>query len=165
MRCIFLSILCLLCSLPAMAWTGTVVTVHDGDTLQVQHPDGSIVKVRVYGIDCPELDQPWGQQARAMTEEITLGKTVEVIPAQSHKSYHREVAGIVLPGQMMVLQDFLVSAGLAWVDGRYCKLAVCDLWRQHQTDAAAASPPRGLWADPASLPPWQWRKIKKIQPQ
>ena len=161
MRSIVLSILCLLCSVSVQAWTGSVVKVHDGDSVQVRRQDGSVVKIRIYGVDTPELDQPWGYEARQCTADLLLGRMVDVVPTGQRPSYGRDVAGIVVLDQMMVLQDALVSAGLAWVDGRYCKLAVCDLWRQHQADAAAASPPRGLWADSVPLPPWQWRKLKK----
>ena len=87
-----------------------------------------------------------------------LGKTVQVIPAQKARSYKRVVGGIVLLGDMLVLQDALVSSGLAWVDDRYCKLAVCDLWRLHQREAKAAG--RGLWRDKSPVPPWTWRRMK-----
>ena len=67
--------------------------------------------------------------------------------------------GIVLLGDMLVIQDALVSAGLAWVDDRFCRLPVCDLWRLHQREAKAAR--RSLWADEAPVPPWTWRKMKR----
>ncbi|KAF5074242.1 Staphylococcal nuclease-like protein [anaerobic digester metagenome] len=160
MRSIILSILCILYSFPAMAWMGTVLTVHDGDTVRVQSIDGEAVSIRVYGVDCPELGQPYGAEARDMTTQLVNGQRVEIVPAQKVKSYKREVAVVVL-ADGTTLEDALVRAGLAWVDGRYCKRPECNQWRQHQTDAAAASPPRGLWADSVPLPPWQWRKLKK----
>lgn len=148
----------LLCA-PAVvqAWPGDVLTVHDGDTIRVQPADNKAVSIRVYGVDCPELGQPYGTEARDLTAQLLLGKRVEVIPAQSRKSYQREVAGVVLLDDMMVLQDALVSAGLAWVDNRFCRMSVCDLWRQHQADAKAAR--RGLWADDSPIPPWIWRRM------
>lgn len=151
----------LCCAAPALGWTGQVVAVHDGDSVRVQRPDGHVVKIRIYGVDCPELGQPWGREARQLTTDLLMGRMVDVVPTGQRPSHGREVAGIVLLDQMVVLQDALISAGLAWVDARYCKLAVCDLWRQHQFDAASANPPRGLWADPAPMPPWQWRKQKR----
>ena len=90
-------------------------------------------KVRVYGIDCPELGQPCGEEARGLAQHVLDGKTVEIVPAQKGRSYRREVGGIVLVSDMLVIQDALVSAGLAWVDDRFCKLPVCDLWRLHHT--------------------------------
>lgn len=114
----------------AQAWSGDVLTVHDGDTVRVQPADGEAVSIRVYGVDCPELGQPYGTEARNMTAQLLNGRRVEIIPAQTRKSYKREVAGVVLLDDMIVLQDALISAGLAWVDNRFCRMGVCDLWRQ-----------------------------------
>ena len=138
---------CLLSPHAALAWRGTVVSVHDGDSIIVESPTGKRVRIRIYGVDCPELRQPYGPEAKAMTERVVLGQEVDVIPAQKAKSYRREVAGIVMLDALVVLQDVLVSTGLAWVDDRYCKLPICDLWRLHQRDAKEADPPRGLWED------------------
>lgn len=151
-------LLALLCAPTfAQAWPGDVLTVHDGDTVRVQPADGAAVSIRVYGVDCPELGQPYGAEARNMTAHLLNGRQVEIIPAQTRKSYRREVAGVVLLDDMIVLQDALISAGLAWVDNRFCRMAVCDLWRQHQADAKAAR--RGLWADDNPIPPWTWRRM------
>ena len=151
-------ILALLCAPTfAQAWPGDVLTIHDGDTVRVQPADGEAVSIRVYGVDCPELGQPHGAEARNMTAQLLNGRRVEIIPAQTRKSYKREVAGVVLLDDMIVLQDALISAGLAWVDNRFCRMAVCDLWRQHQADAKAAR--RGLWADDSPIPPWTWRRM------
>lgn len=143
----------------ALAWTGEVVGVHDGDSITVRRADtGKTAKVRIYGVDCPELGQPYGDKARDLTARVLLGKTVQVIPAQKARSYKRVVGGIVLLGDMLVLQDALVSSGFAWVDDRYCKMAVCDLWRLHQREAKAAG--RGLWKNKNPVPPWTWRRMK-----
>ncbi len=141
----------------AQAWPGDVLAVHDGDTVRVQSADGKGVSIRVYGVDCPELGQPYGTEARDLTVRLLSGKRVEIIPAQTRKSYKREVAGVVLLEDMMVMQDVLISVGLAWVDNRFCKMAVCDLWRQHQADAKAAR--RGLWSADSPIPPWTWRRM------
>lgn len=141
----------------AYAWPGDVLNIHDGDTVRVQPADGAAVSIRVYGVDCPELGQPYGTEARNLTTQLLNGRRVEIIPAQTRKSYKREVAGVVLLDDMIVLQDALISAGLAWVDNRFCRMAVCDLWRQHQADAKAAR--RGLWADDSPIPPWTWRRM------
>lgn len=142
----------------ALAWSGTVVDVHDGDTITVKDTRGKRHKVRIYGVDTPELKQSYGPEARAMTARLVMGKVVEIIPAQKGKSYKREVAGIVMLDALVVVQDVLVSTGLGWVDDRYCKLPVCDLWRMHQADARDADPPRGLWMEKEAVPPWEWRR-------
>ena len=81
--------------LPAFAWQGTVISVHDGDSMRVQRADGAVVTIRIYGIDCPEIGQPYGKEARDLTRGLLLGKTVEVTPAQKSKSYGRQVASIM----------------------------------------------------------------------
>ena len=63
---------------PALAgevWPGRVVAVIDGDTITVEQGEGIRVKIRLWGIDCPESDQPWGDRATAFTTEKCLGKT------------------------------------------------------------------------------------------
>ena len=161
MKLLFLFSFFLFLPASVLAWSGQVVAVHDGDTITVQDEDGKKHKVRIYGVDTPELNQPYGKAAKAMTERVVLGKTVQIIPTQERKSYKRQVGGIVMLDALVVLQDVLVSTGLAWVDDRYCKLQVCDFWRMHQRDAKEAHPPRGLWSEEGSVPPWQWRRLKK----
>ena len=41
----------------------TVIQVADGDTLVIEHEDGSQDRVRLIGIDCPEYDTPEGKDA------------------------------------------------------------------------------------------------------
>jgi len=56
----------MLAAIPAAAAepiTGRVVSVHDGDTITVL-TDGRQVKVRLHGIDAPELGQAYGQAAK-----------------------------------------------------------------------------------------------------
>lgn len=144
---------------PSFSWQGEVISVYDGDSLQIRNIKGEIVKIRVYGVDCPEIGQPYGDEARLMTEKVLLGRTVDVVTAQKSKSYGREVSGLLLMDDMIVLQDVLVSAGLAWVDERFCKLPVCELWKLHQRDAISNR--RGLWAEKNPIPPWTWRSLRK----
>lgn len=154
-------LLILLSPSPIFAWQGTVISVHDGDSMRVQRTDGAVVTIRVYGIDCPEIGQPYGKEARDLTTELLMGKMVEVTPAQKSKSYGREVASIMQPDGTRLLQESLTASGLAWVDGRYCKQEACNEWRKMQQEAKEANPPRGLWADPSPVPPWQWRRMHR----
>lgn len=142
----------------ACAWSGEVVSVHDGDTVNVRTPEGEKYRVRIYGVDCPELQQPWGDVAYDMTASLLADKTIQVIDVSRDK-YKRRVAGIILLEDMLVLQDVLVSAGLAWVDMRFCKIDACKLWLLHQIDAQKAK--RGLWSNSAAQAPWDWRREQK----
>ena len=56
------------CSVAAAAdperFTARVVGVHDGDTLTALTGDKRELKVRLHGIDAPELGQPFGQASK-----------------------------------------------------------------------------------------------------
>jgi micrococcal nuclease len=81
-------ILVLIGLLPSQAYAqvpdqeAAVVSVVDGDTIDVQLSDGSTHRVRIIGIDTPETVAPnepvgcWGPEASARTRELLLGATV-----------------------------------------------------------------------------------------
>lgn len=59
----------------------TLASNPDGDTLIVSNEQGS-ERVRLYGIDCPELAQrPYGERARQRLQKLLAPyDTIEVIP-------------------------------------------------------------------------------------
>ncbi len=89
----------------ALAWPGEVISVHDGDTLTVRNEHGHAIKVRLYGIDCPEMEQrgKWGAQPFAKEAQLFVRSLtrrhpqVEVEPMG--ESYGRVVAIIATTGQ------------------------------------------------------------------
>ena len=92
-------------------FTGKVVSITDGDTIRVL--DGrEQVRVRLYGIDCPERKQPFGTRARQFTGSLAHEKTVAVTVKDIDR-YGRTVGVVTLPdGKNLNLE--LVKAGLAW---------------------------------------------------
>jgi micrococcal nuclease len=71
---------CLLMVVPsAMAadFKGEVIRVLDGDTIEVLH-DKKPERIRLYGIDCPEKGQPFGQKAKQATSSLLFGKDVRI---------------------------------------------------------------------------------------
>ena len=91
---ILLLIVALAFPLPAYAWPGTVLDVHDGDRMIVA-PMGDVrtpLKIRLYGIDAPELEQKGGPQSRDhLLSLVRPGQDVEVIKMSTDK-YGRTVA-------------------------------------------------------------------------
>ena len=56
-----------------------VVAVNDGDTVRVIPKGGSTpFKVRLHGIDAPELDQPFGEESRDSLAALLAGKSILV---------------------------------------------------------------------------------------
>lgn len=143
---------------PVQAYSARVVDVSEGDIITIEPAlGGARETVRLQGIDAPELDQPYGQAAKAFVISAALHKTVYVRPGpQGTDSYDRIVAVVEVPG-MGILQEMLLEAGLAWVWPRYCRN--CNNWEAMQ--AQAKSGHRGLWADPERIPPWRWREKHK----
>lgn len=54
---------------PAWAWEGQVIRVTDGDTIVVINEDREQVRIRLYGIDAPESDQAFGDEATEFVKE------------------------------------------------------------------------------------------------
>ncbi len=52
-----------------------VVTVHEGDRLTIYHA-GRTQTVYLQDIDCPELSQPYGRQAKRATTAYVGGREV-----------------------------------------------------------------------------------------
>lgn len=46
-----------------------VVRVIDGDTVEIK-TDGSLQRVRLLGIDAPEIDQEWGETAQQQLGQL-----------------------------------------------------------------------------------------------
>ena len=141
-------------ALGAFYWgQGKVVGVADGDTVTVLTETGPL-KVRLYGIDCPEQGQNFGAQASDFVSDLVLFKEVK-LQVMNTDRYGRSVAVLALPdGQ--VVNEALLEAGLAWVYPDYCKDPRCAYWLVKETKARVAG--RGLWSEKSPLPPWQWRR-------
>jgi endonuclease YncB( thermonuclease family) len=110
---------------------------------------GQRVHVRSHGIDVPELDQPFGPEARVIVLRPVLDRPVTVYPA-GH-SYNRLVADLVLAdgtGAGPDVRAALVDAGAAWVEPRSPNRSNGAGAPSHGTAAAYRSLGRSL-RDPA----------------
>lgn len=94
------------------AWQGVVTFVVDGDTLRVRPPGGGRpVRVRVEGIDAPEICQPGGAASRDALKRRALGRTVQ-LHSRAHDDYGRTLARVLLGGDD--LGAWMVAQGQAW---------------------------------------------------
>ena len=74
------SVLCLLMVVSvgmAADFEGKVVSVLDGDTIEVLH-EKKTERIRLYGFDCPEKGQAFGQQAKHATSALLFSKDVKI---------------------------------------------------------------------------------------
>lgn len=159
---ILLSLLCtFLCAATAHAFPGKVIHIADGDTITVLAEGHRQVKIRLYGIDCPEKRQAFGNRARQHMGRLVGGQTVEVEDLGTDR-YGRTL-GIVFSPDGANINRQMVDAGMAWVYRQYCKRPECREWMQEEKEAKAAG--RGLWAEPNAVPPWTWRKMQRAKPK
>ena len=140
----------------AEQFTGKVVYIRASDTLSVLR-GGRVVRVRLYGVACPERGQAFGTQARQFIRDVAFGQTVTVVvdavAAGATDRQGRLIAAVQLPDGRDLSQT-LVQAGYAWHDTQY---APHDK-RLAQLEAEARAAQRGLWAGANPVPPWEWRQ-------
>jgi endonuclease YncB( thermonuclease family) len=130
-------------------FSGRVVAVHDGDTISVL-VGRRAVKVRLEGIDCPELAQPYGRVAKTFTSDRVFGKAVEVEQTTVDR-YGRSVGRVFVNGED--LSAAILAAGLAWHYTQYSADRNLDAAEQSARVAR-----RGLWSQSNPVPPWVYRR-------
>lgn len=129
-----------------------VIGISDGDTLTVLHEQQQI-KVRLAEIDAPEKTQAFGARSKQSLSDMCFGKTAEVSP-QARDRYGRTVARVRCDGIDANAEQ--VRRGMAWVYTKYSHDTAFPLLEQEAKESR-----RGLWADPAPVPPWEWRHNKR----
>lgn len=151
---LFVALLLLLnaCDVRDSGITGKVINVADGDTVTMMI-DGRKEKIRLYGIDAPELRQAFGKRAKLFTKSMAYGKTVSLLRMDQDR-YGRTVGVITVDG--ISLNEALVTAGYAWHYRQFSRDSKLDA-----LELEARLKRKGLWADPNPTPPWEFRKKKK----
>ena len=146
--------------------TFIVVKVVDGDTLDVDCPDGknNYTRIRLWGVDTPETKKPntpimyFGPEASEFTKKLTMGNTVTLYldSEKPRDRYDRILAYVQLPDKKY-LNEVLISEGYAYADLRFQHSF---LQRYSQLEAAARSQKKGLWKNITrdQLPEWLQKK-------
>lgn len=144
----------LLIMVPALVcgWEGRVVGIADGDTITVLH-DNKPEKIRLYGIDCPEKHQNFGQRAKQVASDEVFNKNVNIKPVTTDR-YGRTIAMVYYDGNQS-LNEKLIESGLAWVYTQYCDQPQCQDWIMIEKNACLKK--KGLWSIPSPEPPWEFR--------
>lgn len=129
-------------------FTGKVVSVADGDTLDVTSPAGVTETIRMIGIDTPEVyggKECGGPAASAAMKELASGRhvTVTADPTQDRRDHYGRLLAYINRGS----QDLgltLVRRGLASAypyDGPFQRYS-----RYAKADRQARNQARGSWA-------------------
>ncbi|MBV5330293.1 MAG: thermonuclease family protein [Chlorobium sp.] len=166
--CLF-SVSALFAKGPIRSIEGLVTKISDGDTIHVTDSLGTKVKVRFYGIDCPETEkgnkrtgkiskqgQPYGEDA-FRTLQGKLKRQRVRLDVLDIDRYGRTVSIVWLGNRNINLE--MVADGWAWAYTQY-------LDRPHasdylQAEEHARSKRLGLWQQGNPQPPWEFRILQK----
>ena len=133
--------------LSLFAFSAKVVKISDGDTIMILQ-DKQQIKVRLFGIDAPELKQPYGKKSKQFLANLIAGEVVEV--EENGKDRYKRTLGIIhFKGQDINAQ--MVLNGYAWAYVKYSRIYV-------DQEKTAREKKRGLWQSSDPTPPWKWRK-------
>jgi endonuclease YncB( thermonuclease family) len=130
-----------------------VIAVYDGDTITVRTDE--TIKIRLDGIDAPELKQPFGQASKQAMSGLVFGQTVTIKPGKKDR-YGRLLARVEIGGKDVSLT--MVETGMAHWYEQYAKNDT----ELQTAQAQAKTARRGLWSDPSVIAPWEYRKKKPI---
>ena len=139
-----------------------IIRVADGDGLVVA-PGGwfwSLFtrqrRVRLYGIDAPELDQPLGPESKAALDRIS--RVWMRMKVMDFDRYRRVVGLVYRSDPMQSLNRQMVAMGLAFYYRRYggAQFGI----KQAEEDAQRAR--LGLWKTPSGgVRPWDHRAAQR----
>lgn len=165
-----------------------VMRVIDGDTFygKVQ-PQGYAARFRLKRIDAPEIDQPFGNDARVALERLLIGDLASLREAQHTADLASEAAGAISDTEVVALidaqddwgryvvdvvvrkglstrtsyvQKALVESGHAWTLSTFNRQGQLKVAMDEAKDAK-----RGLWSsDKEPVEPWKHRWSKRRGP-
>lgn len=137
---------------------GKVVSVVDGNTLEIVSEDNETYKVVLAGIDSPELEQEFGEAAKEFLEKFINDKAIQV--QLQGKDRWGNYVGVVYINKGTDLRKALLANGLAWVVARGAADEFIKLEQKAREQGA------GLWKEESPTPPWVYRRQQSmLQPK
>lgn len=137
---------------PTRLISGQVVSIVDGDTIDILIDVRTNRRIRFYGIDAPEYDQPFGEDAKQFVVNMISGKLVRMLAGDVDR-FGQTICDVYVEENLVNLE--ILRAGLAWYNAKFAPGAV----ELAAAEAEARAARRGLWSDPKRVPPWQWRNL------
>jgi len=132
------------------ALTGIISAVYDGDTLRVRLAGQPDERVRLIGVDAPELDDARERVrlmaflAKRFTFTRLFRTTVELLPGPEKRDAYGRLLAFVRTADGEMFNETLVREGYAFA---YLKFPFGEAWRKKLKDAedSARQSGRGLW--------------------
>lgn len=148
--------------IPHPTMVGTVTEVIDGDTLKVA-VDGIEMKIRLWGIDSPEMDQSHGDGARRELQAMTPQGSQITIHPLSMDQYGRVIGNVGENSQWSV--NFrMVAQGWAY---HYQEFSAKNNRCLLEAERLARDGKAGIWQDGprGGERPWEHRRQNQQQTQ
>ena len=134
---------------------GKVIEVNSGDVITIFNLNRP-VRVRLLGVDAPEMNQEFGDIARKHLTDLVYDKSV-LVEYSAIDSDHSLNGRVLLEGADIGAQ--MIRDGAAWVDpGNQHRLSATDREVYQQSEEAARSERRGLWQQENPVAPWEFVK-------
>ena len=134
--------------------------IQYGDTLTALDATDTQHKIRLAGIDAPEKGEPYGRVSRQHLAGVVFTKTVQVEWTKRDR-YGRIIGKVIADGQDVCLMQ--LESGLAWHYKKYeNEQSVADRDSYADAEVRARQHKRGLWIDAHPIPPWDWRRSRRM---
>jgi micrococcal nuclease len=147
---IVLAFVLLSTGLAANTLQGTVTNVVDGNTIEFQSSENEVFTFLLAGIDCPELEQPFGPEAKALLEKLIGGR--DVVITIEGKDRRGTRFGSLTYAKDKDPRIKLLENGLAWTAEKNPNPEFEAL------KEASKSRGKGLWEQVLPIPPWLFRR-------
>lgn len=126
-----------------------VMGISDGDTFTARC-EAETLAIRLAEIDAPEKGQPYGDRSKQHLSSLCFRQQAEIHPKTKDR-YGRTVARVYCAG--VDANAAMVRDGMAWAFTKYLTDP-----RIARIEAEARAGRVGLWSDPHSQPPREWRR-------
>jgi len=148
-------VLAALSDLSAAELVVRVISVEEGDRLTIRH-SGRTDTIYIKDIDCPQLTQPYGKQAKRVTTAFVANRDVVIRGLASDK--HKRLSAEVVLHDGRSLGRELLKEGLAW-----WKRSPAADQRLELLEELARAGGKGLWSEAKPIPPWEWKQQAKVK--
>jgi endonuclease YncB( thermonuclease family) len=156
---------------PIRSIDGVVSEISDGDSIQVTDSLGNKIKVRLYGIDCPETEklsrktgriskpgQPYGEETYRVLQGKLQGQRVRVDVMTIDRD--DRTVSIVWIGNRNINRE-MVAEGWAWAYQKYPDRPL--VYEYVEAEKQAKTKRLGLWQQNNPQPPWEFRRSLRIE--
>jgi len=139
---------------------GRVIEVSSGDVITVFNLNRP-VRVKLLGVDAPEMDQLFGDVAKKHLSDLVYDKSV-LVHYSGIAADHSLTGRVLLDNTDIGAQ--MIRDGAAWFDANnQSRLTATDREVYQQSEQAARNERRGLWQAEKPMAPWEFVRAEAVR--